>query len=386
MYRVEWLPRRPAILALLFITFILTACGAALTNENWPGLTAEGDLVFVSFGPGIVAVDIPERQVAWTFPENLEGRASIYAPLSILDGRIVVGDFGQAGGFFSPGATVTIYSLDGASGEVIGAPAEVWTNAEAASDKIVAQASQSAASGFIGTGDNFIIALNAENGQERWRFETGHSIWGQPVYLDGVVYAPSLDKSIYALDAETGAVIWQTTFDGSVASSPVIDDDTIYVGAYDHFLHALDRETGEIKWSSEAANLVWGAPALGGDNVYFADIDGNIFAVTRNGEAVWQQKAGGLVQTAPVFKDGVLYVVSGRLEGEDDELVGEVLALDASDGSEIWRTPAPAPILTSPVIVGDELVVAPLAHSSLLMVYKLEDGALAWSFDPPSND
>jgi len=81
-----------------------------------------------------------------------------------------------------------------------------------------------------------------------------------------------------------------------------------------------------------------------------------------------------------------LYVVSGTVVGEDEELVGEVLALDADDGSEIWRAATPSPILTSPVIVGNELVVAPLRYSALLLVYDLETGELVWEFVPPSNE
>ncbi len=386
MYAVKRSLWRPAILFLLLTVFLITGCGTVLTNENWPGLVANGDRVYISFGPGVFAVDVPAREAVWSFPEDFEGRGQIFAPLSLHEGRILVGDFGKAGGFFSPGPTITIYALDEATGEAGSAPVQRWANDSVARDKIVAQASQSATTGFVGTGDNYIIALDADSGEELWRYKTGHSIWGQPVYDDGVVYAPSLDMSLYALDSESGSLIWQTTFEGSIASSPVLTEDTVYVGSYDHQLHALDRATGEVKWSSSAENLVWGAPALGDDKVYYGDIDGNVFAVTTSGELVWQQRANGLIQTAPVFHDGVLYVVSGTVVGEDEELVGEVLALDADDGSEIWRAATPSPILTSPVIVGNELVVAPLRYSALLLVYDLETGELVWEFVPPSNE
>jgi outer membrane protein assembly factor BamB len=386
LYAAKRSLRRPAILILLLTVFLITGCGSVLTNENWPGLVASGDRAYVSFGPGIYAVDVPAREAVWSFPEGFEGRGQIYAPLSIFDGRIIVGDFGQAGGMFSPGPTVTIYALDEATGEASASPMQRWANDAVARDKIVAQASQSAAAGFVGTGDNDIIALDADSGQELWRFETGHSIWGQPVYDNGVVYAPSLDMSVYALDAETGSLIWQTTFEGSIASSPVLSEDTVYVGSYDHQLHALDRATGEVKWSSSAENLVWGAPALGDGHVYFGDIDGNVYAVTTSGEPVWQQRAGGLIQTAPIYHDGVVYVVSGSVTGDEEELVGEVLALNAEDGREIWRTATPSPILTSPVVIGEELVVAPLKYSALLLVYDLENGALVWEFVPPSGE
>jgi len=114
-----------------------------------------------------------------------------------------------------------------------------------------------------------------------WAVGLDGSIWGQPLYMNGitvggkarnVVYATTSNDSVYALDADTGTVLWKKSFlstgvtsvPGTVTkisnptgilSTPVIDPvkQAIFVVAqtsennatyYPHRLHALSLITG----------------------------------------------------------------------------------------------------------------------------------------------
>ena len=46
---------------------------------------------------------------------------------------------------------------------------------------------------YIGSGDNYVYALDAGTGEERWRFETGQMVVSSPAVVDGVVYVGSTD-------------------------------------------------------------------------------------------------------------------------------------------------------------------------------------------------
>jgi ABC-type branched-subunit amino acid transport system substrate-binding protein len=60
---------------------------------------------------------------------------------------------------------------------------------------------------YVGSCDNYVYALDAATGKERWRFQTGDSVFSSPAVVDGVLYIGSNDSYVYALDAGSPAVV-----------------------------------------------------------------------------------------------------------------------------------------------------------------------------------
>ncbi|HUM69081.1 MAG TPA: PQQ-binding-like beta-propeller repeat protein, partial [Chloroflexota bacterium] len=191
---------RSFILFIFLISWLLTGCAARANTENWPGLTAHGSTVYVAYGPAVVAYDAVAQQSQWVFrPEN---RAlQINAAPSVQDGRVIFGDYGAAGGMFSPTIIVTAYGLQENDSPT---PTTLWTNTSVATDKIIAGPLQVGDMVYVGTADNHLSALDATTGVERWRFATEGAVWATPSYYEGILYLASLDKHVYALDASTG--------------------------------------------------------------------------------------------------------------------------------------------------------------------------------------
>jgi len=363
---------------------LLTACGGRITNTNWSGLSTDGEKVYLAFGPQVLAFDPATQTQSWLFPTE-GGGASYFAAPSVEDGRVIFGDYGQAGGLFSPRVTVSIHALENAES---GGPRELWTNAESATDKVVSPALQVGDQLFVGTADNHILALSAVDGAQLWDFETGHAIWGQPAYRDGIVYVASMDWSIYALDAETGEQVWATPLGGALPSGPVLGDDLVYVSSFDGGVHALDLATGEPQWKAETidANWVWGAPAVQDGTLYFVDVSGNLYAVdAASGEALWTktvETADTSVQSSPLVVDDVMYVAALRT-GETP--TGVLTAYTAADGVQLWSQPTAAPLFSTPVVVGDALVVAPQSANGLLVGFDLAGGQELWRYALPES-
>jgi outer membrane protein assembly factor BamB len=376
---------RSAIIFFIVAGLLLAACGSRVSSVNWPGLAVNGNEVYVAYGPAVVAYDVEAGEQLWTFPTE-RSRAQFYAPPSVQNDLVVIGDYGAAGGMFSPRVTVSLYALEERDA---GAPATVWVADDAAHDRIVASPLQTETQVFVGTADNEILALDAESGVVQWTFLAGHSIWAQPLYQDGVVYVASLDKNLYALDAENGSVLWQSELGGSIANQPVIDGDKIYVGSFDKKLHALDRATGEEQWTAEATDWVWASPAVANGVVYYADIKGNVYAVSaESGEAQWQQQVDGpdgSIQATPVIVEGTVYVALIRDTDNGNNTGGALVALSAEDGREQWREETPAPLFATPVVAGDSIVVALQSEEALLMMFDL-DGGNRRTFLPVSSD
>jgi outer membrane protein assembly factor BamB len=384
----------PTILFLFLTIWLLSGCSATgAVAHNWPGLSVQGNIVYVAYGPAVVAYDAVEQEENWAYQPDNRSLQFLAAP-SVQDGRVIIGDYGAAGGMFSPTIIVTAYGL---KENETATPTTLWTNDTTATDKIIAGPLQVGDVVYIGAADNHLSALDAATGQELWRFPTDGPVWATPTYYEGVLYVTSLDKHLYALDAETGDEIWQAELEGAVSAQAIVNpaENLVYVGAYDNALHALNMDTGAEEWQAEATNWIWSAPALADDKLYFADSSAQVFAVdAASGEAIWQvainamnESAGvagrveidGAIQASPVVADGVVYIAA---EGNRNTKEGLLVALDAETGAEIWQQTTNAPLFTTPVLVDDMIVTALNGELAVLAAFDRESGNPKWSYLP----
>lgn len=377
--RPQW---RPALLLFALVGLLLTACGSRLGNESWPGLSTDGEKIYFANGTTVSSYFADDQTLAWSYPQEPQAGKLFFAAPSVEDDRVVFGDYGVAGGFFSPGVTVSVYAVENVDDGSV-AP-DQWIQSADINDKIVAPPLQVGDTVYVGTADNFVFALDSANeGEPLWRFETGHSIWGQPAHRDGVLFVTSMDRSIYALDAASGDELWNTSFPGAIAAGPVLNDNLIYVSDFDSQIHALDIQTGDEQWAAPATNWVWGAPAYADNVVFYADVNGNVFAVDAlTGDPLWQAQTPGAVQTSPIVADGIVYVASEGEIGENP--TGALRAFSVEDGSELWTTIAPAPLFTTPIVVDDAIIVALQSETAVLIAYDRNTGTQLWTIAPPA--
>lgn len=388
---------RSSLFFILLAAFFLTACGSQGSNQNWPGLATDGETVYIAYGPGVAAYDAVAQQELWNYPAAKSGLV-IYAAPSVVDGRVIFGDYGAAGGMFSPQIIVTIYGQQEGSNNN-STPQTVWTNPDLATDKIVAQALQVGDIVYVTSADFHLYALDADSGSEIWNFATSGAIWAQPTYHEGVIYLTSLDKHVYALEAESGKEIWATELEGAISAQAIlnVEENLLYVGTYDNAMHALDAETGQEKWQAAASNWIWNAPALAEDTLYYADSSSQVFAVDAvTGAEKWStsveemnevegvllqiaERIEGAIQASPVYSDGILYIAS---EGNRVSKEGLLVALDAETGAEIWQKTTSQPLYTTPVIANDAIIVAMNSETITMIAYSLESGDQKWSYLP----
>ena len=122
---------------------------------------------------------------------------------------------------------------------------------------------------------------------------------------NGVAYLQDLASNVFAYDLEAGEKLWEVTYDQPTIgpNGLAYEDGTVYgVTAKDVF--AIDADTGEESWKRTIVT---------GD-----------FGVAEG------QNLGLTIQ--PAVQDGVLYLSEAAKAGG-----GDILALDAADGSELWR-------------------------------------------------
>ena len=162
-----------------------------------------------------------------------------------------------------------------------------------------------------------------------------------------------------AADVPKLKVKWAFGFAGdtSAAVQPTIVDGRVFVGSASGRVYALSLAEGCAYWTFDADAQVRTAIMVGRERgsaaptVFFADVAANIYSVdAATGQLRWKKKGDehpiARITGTPKFLDGRLYVPVSSLEelaSADPKYPcctfrGSIVALDASNGTQIWRT------------------------------------------------
>jgi outer membrane protein assembly factor BamB len=102
--------------------------------------------------------------------------------------------------------------------------------------------------------------------------------------------------------------------------------------------------------------------------VFFADVDGDLVAVdAKSGAEVWKRKLVGHLESSPMAVDGTLYVGTDKTN---------LVAVRASDGKVLWGFNSPAAIKASPSFHDGRLYVAD--YESGMFCLDAKNGKLIW--------
>jgi len=155
------------------------------------------------------------------------------------------------------------------------------------------------------------------DGSERWQFPVGDSLYCGPALGDGAVFVASMDEYVYAIEAGSGEQRWrfETPADNTGSSSqPVYADGTVFVHeGGDRVMFALDAQTGDVVWRFPAPDVLTAVPAIAGDVVVTAT-PGHLLAIDRDsGDLSWAVGLEESIYGPMVTDDHVLYVVEGTV-------------------------------------------------------------------------
>ncbi|ANP44803.1 PQQ-like beta-propeller repeat protein [Candidatus Viadribacter manganicus] len=166
-----------------------------------------------------------------------------------------------------------------------------------------------------------------------------------------------------------------------LAAPPVISNGSLFFLDADHRVHAIDARDGHRLWDervrpNEGRDRVarGGGVAIGGGRVYVATGFGFIVALdASNGSEIWRAQASAPFQSAPTVAGDRVYAVTND---------SELMAFDAATGEVSWTYQAiaePARILSAPSVgVEGETVVAPFASGELVALLSA-NGRRLWS-------
>lgn len=222
----------------------------------------------------------------------------------------------------------------------------------------------------------FVCALDAATGAERWRFNSAGPLFSSPVVAGGLVYVSSSDADdysdtpkdesspgvLYALDAASGTERWKFPT-GPSGESPAISGGLVYAGDLGGYLHALDAVSGTERWKCSIEDGA-GPPVVSGGMVYVGGADGYVYALdAASGAQRWKFKTLFWASNPPAASADLVYAVARDNSGD----AGYVYALDAASGVQRWKFEA-AGIGDSTAVVSGALVYLGSADGSLYAV------------------
>ncbi len=153
-------------------------------------------------------------------------------------------------------------------------------------------------------------AINTQ-GELKWSFQTGGTVYSSPTVVGGIVYVGSSDNYLYAIDAATGIEKWKFKAGSWIESSPAVVNGIVYFGSNDQKVYALDAQTGDKIWEYKTRYAVKSSPAVAGNIVYIGSDDYSVYALdARTGNQIWEFKTGGYVMSSPAVSNGIVYVGS----------------------------------------------------------------------------
>jgi outer membrane protein assembly factor BamB len=210
---------------------------------------------------------------------------------------------------------------------------------------------------FVATREGALVAVEAETGGPRWRFETGERNLASPVADGGLVYlateaTPASDPAsgsatvhLFAIDARTGNEQWRADLESPLGGPVAVSAGLVLLPAGD--VVALDALTGEERWRRVVGE---GAEALTADDTtVVARSPGALVGLDpATGAERWTVATTGATSVTPVISAGTLVV------GDGD---GAVVGRDPDDGAESWRLAGVA-VVQPPVAAGQVVVLA----------------------------
>ncbi|OGN97421.1 MAG: hypothetical protein A2Z77_05150 [Chloroflexi bacterium RBG_13_51_36] len=318
--------KKPRILFLVVIALLplmLISCGlfgGGSVSGGWAGTTFGNGIIYTGTRDGrVVAINASTRSQQWDYIIN----AAIYTT-PIVDGDLVyVGTYS--------GRLLALNTL--ARSQNLTFPQKgdgewEWDcpTDNAKSNAIVANLAMSENALYVASSNGRIYSLDKGTGDENWKREDipvlAEKLWTSPVIQGDALYVSTFEGHIYALSVETGELLdWSFGSEAGFASSPVIDGDVIYVGSFDRHLYAVEIGDEELIWrfpqEKPAGNWYWASPIVNAGVVYAGCLDGKLYAINgTTGEEIWsymtkdQQDKRSPIVSSPVLMGNLLIVAN----------------------------------------------------------------------------
>ena len=334
---------------LVCVGLVLSSCTGGVTSRGWAGgAVSDGKLFVASMNGKVIAIDAstgtilgkPIQLLIQTsgglgclpVPSSCGGQSA--SPVTIYASPAVRGQI-----VFVAGTDGKIYGYTFTDNALRSEPEWIYPRQGTMSGVIIGGVVVANDRIYFGTSDGTIYALNANGLYKEWTYNIGAKIWSAPVIDGDTLYIGTLNKKVYALNVSDGTKKWEYETGGAVSSTPVIYDNQVYIGDYDRYFYALDKTTGNLVWqypsdsntADKPENWFWAKPLLLNGVIYAPCLDGNVYALDgATGKLIFKYEFGDSISSSPVAIGDSIIVATTDLYKK----TGKVYLLNTLDKSQ----------------------------------------------------
>ena len=230
--------------------------------------------------------------------------------------------------------------------------------------------------------DRTIYCVNTD-GLLNWAYRGDSPAAADPLWLGSRLIVALRSGLIIALNAEHPGELWRSVFEKDLVRSTAVWRGRVLCACRDGWIRILDAE-GRAAGALDAGGPLAGPLTIEEDRIYAGREDGVLCALdARDGSVVWRMRIGGEL-TGPAVIDGRrLYLSCGN---------GVLFAMNKNGGDILWWRPLPSRLVFSPVLWRNRVVAA--AASKILSSFQPRTGLPAgeytgtadWKADPQERD
>ncbi len=389
-------------LAIILLAVILTAagCSGALGRgvaQGWAGGAVTDDTVIVgSRGGKIIVLNAEDGTIqgdpvvlvtqvpSGGFGCSAGGSAgvAIYSSPVIRDDLVYVGGYnGKVYAFLFDGESLSAESE-------YDFPREGYLGGSIVGELAIDQEDRV----YFGSSDGKVYAVDATL-RSIWEYDTGDEIWSSPAITDDTLFIGNFGKKLYALDIADGSERWQFETKGAIIAAPVVYEDKVYFGTFGRRFYAADTATGEEVWRFPATdsdevkprNWFWANPLASNGTIYAPNLDGKVYALDADtGALVAEFDLGGPISSSPVMVGELIIVATEN---------GDVYSLNTTDnhktllvhledvvGEKVYEETVQAPLFA-----GDGVVYVHTLRDNLYAI-NVQTGEVLWKKSLTSGD
>jgi len=318
------------LIVIVLLSLVLVSCSAwgRQSPGGWAGTAVRDGIIYVGTGDGrVVAINSSTENIEWAYSIIVTAQSSglscgeTLVPAAVYGTPVGDEDIVYVGTY--SGQVLALNML--ARSQNLTFPQQrygewQWPRDSGQSGAVVADLLLSGDAIYVSSSNGRVYSLDKEFGDLNWASrildERHTKLWTSPVIQGNSLYASTYDGHIYALSSETGDLLdWSFESEAGFASSPVIYEDTIFLGSFDRYLYAVNVSRNEAMWKfpkeEPADKWFWASPVISEGVVYAGCLDGTVYAIeAKTGEELGKFATGDPIVSSPVLTDNLLIVVN----------------------------------------------------------------------------
>ena len=179
-----------------------------------------------------------------------------------------------------------------------------------------------------------------------WTYQTPDVVKSSPGVdvKTGFIWVGAHDRYLYGLDVDRKECHMRVNCrEGSCFSSPAISYDPhhVYVGTLAGYFLCIDAVSGDVKWLKRFKKPIFSSPLIQGNKIFVATVNGCLRCLNHCGDDFWEFTTHGSIFSSPL----------GNCRHGDDVILAshaQKVYCISSEGKRKWSTLVDGPVYATP--------------------------------------